>query len=294
LLLLSSPVRADQDASARDASRHFQRGVELYNDGDYRGALVEFKKAYALLPRSNVLYDIGETEYQLQDYPAALKTMERFLAETGPGTPHRAEVEETVEILKGRIGRLALLVDSPGCEVSVDDQVVGTTPLGRALAVSVGSRRIAVNCPGRPMALRRVEIAGGETVRVDIRVGRQPEAPHPALAAPSDNDRKPKSTSNTLAWTVTGLLGAATIAVYTSALVESNELGELKRQFPANRDAIEHKANLTTALAIGGDALAATTAVALGFALYWTLTTPDEHKLHVGVSWNGIAVVGRF
>src|SRR5207253_1725396 len=110
-------------------------GVELYNEGDFRGALVEFKRAYTLLPRANVLYDIGQTEYQLQEYAPALRTLERFLAETGPNAAHRAEVEETVDVLRGRVGRIALTADHGECEVTVDDQPAGTTPLAQPVLV---------------------------------------------------------------------------------------------------------------------------------------------------------------
>src|SRR5262245_11721856 len=89
LLLVVSTAAAYADNPGREAGKHFQRGVDLYNDGDFRGALVEFKKAYSIWPRANVLYDIGQTEYQLLDYAAALKTMERYLSETGPNAAHR-------------------------------------------------------------------------------------------------------------------------------------------------------------------------------------------------------------
>ena len=62
LLLAAAPARAGGDNASREAGKHFQRGVDLYNDGDFRGALVEFKKAYSVWPRANVLYDIGQTE----------------------------------------------------------------------------------------------------------------------------------------------------------------------------------------------------------------------------------------
>src|SRR5437588_2053229 len=113
-LAAAGPAAAAGDNS-RDAAKHFQRGVDLYNDGDFRGALVEFKKAYSVWPRANVLYDIGQTEYQLLDYASALKTMERYLAETGPNAAHRGEVESTVEVLRGRVGRVLLTTDGGAC-----------------------------------------------------------------------------------------------------------------------------------------------------------------------------------
>src|SRR5439155_2226394 len=106
LVLFGAPLAARADESPRkEASTHFQRGVDLYNDGDFRGALVEFKKAYTIWPRANVLYDVGQTQFQLMDYAGALNTMNRYLAETGATAAHRAEVESTVEVLRGRVGR---------------------------------------------------------------------------------------------------------------------------------------------------------------------------------------------
>src|SRR5438874_7689952 len=136
LLILSMTTLARAaDNPSREAAKHFQRGVDLYNDGDFRGALVEFKKAYGLWPRANVLYDIGQTEYQLLDYASALRTMERYLAETGANAPHRAEVEASVEVLRGRVGRVILTTD-PACDITIDDQPVGTSPIDTPILVS--------------------------------------------------------------------------------------------------------------------------------------------------------------
>src|SRR5438270_13477045 len=165
LLILSMTTLARAaDNPSREAAKHFQRGVDLYNDGDFRGALVEFKKAYSVWPRANVLYDIGQTEYQLLDYASALKTMERYLAETGPNAAHRGEVESTVEVLRGRVGRILLTTDAGACDVLVDDQPAGTTPLDGPILVSVGPRKVAVHCAGDRAAIKRLEVAAGETV----------------------------------------------------------------------------------------------------------------------------------
>src|SRR3954470_1135036 len=137
VVLLAWTARPAYAAGSREASAHFQRGVDLYNDGDFRGALVEFKKAYGISPRANVLYDVGQCEFQLLDYASALKTMERYLAETGANAAHRGEVENTVEILRGRVGRIALTTDAADCDVTIDEQPAGQTPLGAVVLVSV-------------------------------------------------------------------------------------------------------------------------------------------------------------
>ena len=38
------------DPNLREADKHFQHGVSLYVEADYRAALVEFTRAYALAP----------------------------------------------------------------------------------------------------------------------------------------------------------------------------------------------------------------------------------------------------
>ena len=118
-----------------------------------------------------MLYNIGQAEYQLQEYAPALRTLERFLADTGPNAAHRAEVQQTVEVLRGRVGHIALSSDRAGCEVTIDDQPAGTTPLTEPVLVSIGRRKVALACAGWPRATRDVEVAAGETARLDLEVG---------------------------------------------------------------------------------------------------------------------------
>jgi Flp pilus assembly protein TadD len=47
------------EAARHEARERFDRGLELFNDGDNPGALAEFKRAFELIPNSVVLYNIG-------------------------------------------------------------------------------------------------------------------------------------------------------------------------------------------------------------------------------------------
>ena len=127
------PLRAFADPAAPspvgEARKHFRRGVTLYGESDYRGALVEFKRAYELAPNAVVLYNIGETYYQLQNYAAALAMLERYLTEAPTSAPHRREVEQTLEVLRTRVGKVRITTNVPGCEITVDDELIGRTPL---------------------------------------------------------------------------------------------------------------------------------------------------------------------
>jgi hypothetical protein len=296
LAVTAAPARAAGDNASRDAAKHFQRGVDLYNDGDFRGALVEFRKAYSVWPRANVLYDIGQTEYQLLDYASALKTMERYLAETGPNAAHRSEVESTVEVLRGRVGRVLLTTDGGACDVLVDDQPSGTTPLDGPLLVSVGPRKIAVHCAGDRAAIKRLEVAAGETIRVELKVpppsiaAVQAAMNHPATDAPPARPGKPFITG----WIVSGVVVAATIALGTTTLIEQNHLVALRNSYPASKAEIDQKAQLTTGLAITSDILGAASLAAIGVSTYLTIKYERNRRLKVGLSASGVHVGGTF
>jgi hypothetical protein len=294
---LLAPTPAHAENTSREAGKHFQRGVELYNDGDFRGALVEFKKAYQVWPRANVLYDIGQTEYQLLDYASALKTMERYLAETGPNAVHRQEVENTVEVLRGRVGRIALTTDAGDCEVTIDDQAAGTTPILQPVAVSVGARRVLVTCNGHPAASRQVEVAAGETVRVDLKLPPQPSViPRSGAFTPAVHVKaKPTKQALTIGWAITSVLAAATIGVGVSTLVEQSQLGTLKRQFPVTKETLDRQAGLTSGLSIATDALGAAALAMAGVSTYLTVKYEREHKaLRLGFSGTQVTVGATF
>jgi hypothetical protein len=298
LLILSAAtttVRA-ADNPSREAAKHFQRGVDLYNDGDFRGALVEFKKAYSTWPRANVLYDIGQTEYQLLDYAAALRTMERYLAETGPTAPHRQDVETSVEVLRGRVGRVALSSES-GCDVTVDDQPAGTTPLDAPILVSVGQRRFNVSCPGQRSAAKRVEVAAGETVPLELRPAPLPATVARATTAARETKPSEPGKGYLTGWIISGVLVGGTIALGATTLVEQGKLSAMKSQYPVAKADLDRQGTLTTGLAIGSDILGVASVVAAGVSTYLTVKHYRyEHNKHVrvGLSMSGVQVGGTF
>jgi len=118
--LVRRPAYAENQ-NARGGKAFFNAAWDLYNDGViFAGAVVEFKKALRDPGRAPTCSTTSaKTQYQLMDYAAALGTMNRYLAETRPLPPaHRAEVESTVEILRGRGGADRALDRQPGCERS--------------------------------------------------------------------------------------------------------------------------------------------------------------------------------
>jgi hypothetical protein len=279
---LATAALANENPS-HEAGKHFQRGVDLYNDGDFRGALVEFKKAYDTWPRANVLYDIGQTQFQLMDYAGALSTMNRYLAETGATAAHRSEVESTVEVLRGRVGRVLLTTEVAGCDVTVDDQPQGTTPVQQAILVSVGLRKVTVSCAGRPATSRTVEVSAGERVEVEIKAP-PPSVARVALAAPRV-EGPPSKAGMAMGWTATGLFLVGTIAVGSSALAEESQLESLRASYPTTRAALDRQAGLVQSLSIAADVIGAAALVAAALSTWATVKYRKEtSRRHL--AWN--------
>jgi hypothetical protein len=279
-LVCATPAFAQDDPGGTEAGRHFRRGVDLYGEADYAGALVEFKRAYALAPSSAALYNVGEAEFQMQDYASALKTFRRFLSEFGPGEGHRAEVERSLDVLRTRVGHIAVTTVPAGADISVDDQPEGKTPLGESVLVSVGRRKVVASLSGRAPVTRYVEVAAGDELEVTLPFAAPTEgAPTTGLAGPSSASSPAPPPSppwdmtrvRTVGWIATGTLAAGAAVLGILAVTEAHDLKDARSQFPVTNATLNHDSNLTLTYSVLADSLTAAAIIVGGLSLYWTL-----------------------
>src|SRR5262249_55177014 len=126
-LATPAPVLAQQAAPTKEqkaeASTRFKKGLDLFKDGDYQAALIEFRRANELAPNYNVLYNIGQVYFQLQDYPSALVALQRYLDEGGSAIPssRRADVQKDIDKLKARVANLEITSAVADSDVTIDD-----------------------------------------------------------------------------------------------------------------------------------------------------------------------------
>ncbi len=302
-LLATTLARGAPPASpaAREAGKHFQRGVTLFSEADYNGALAEFKRAHGLAPNPHVLYNVGQTYYQLQNYAAAIGAFEAYLAEAQPAS-HRAEVEAVLETLRARVGRLEITADVADVEVSIDDQLVGRTPFAKPLIVSVGRRKVTAAVEGRAPVVRYVEIASGEAEALALNLS----APAASAAAPGPPPAAPRAPAApapaggatpwpTIALVSTGVLGAGTVAAGVLAYVADRDAVDRRDTYPVERSELKDAQSRARTFALVTDVLGAATVVAGGAALYLTLTRKDgPGKAQVGVAPGALTLRLRF
>lgn len=97
LLLSTGQAYADQRTEAR---AHFRKGMTAIVDGHYDTAIDELKRAYAILPHPNVLYNIAHAYVDIGDLDNATLYYHRYL-ESSP--TDRDEVLQIVATLEARI-----------------------------------------------------------------------------------------------------------------------------------------------------------------------------------------------
>jgi tetratricopeptide (TPR) repeat protein len=279
----SGDALAQQDATSpqREAARHFERAVALYAEADYQAALVEFKRAYATVPNPTVLYNIGETEYQLQSYADALAAFTRYLGDAPPGAQHRSEVEASLEVLKTRVGHLSIVTLPPGAEVSIDDVVLGKTPLPERLLVSIGHRKVTATLSGRSPVVRYVDVAADESASVSIDLppagGEDAALPLGARAEPAVPARG-SSALRTLGWIGTGMLAAGAAAAGALALKASSDLQNERNTYPASPATLQADADHTRTYSVLADSLTAAAVVVGSLTLVVTLVAPSATR----------------
>lgn len=174
-----------------EASRRFLRGKELYNEGDYRTALVEFRRAYELAPNYVVLFNIGQVQQNVNDYAGALDSFEKYLIQGGANidAKRKVDVEKEIDKLRSRVARVEIITSIPDADVTINDLPVGKTPFAKSLVLNPGRHRIVASKEGRVTASQTIEIASGDTpsVKLDLpekTVNQVPPPPPPPPPPP--------------------------------------------------------------------------------------------------------------
>jgi hypothetical protein len=285
-------------AKVSEAQRRFQRGVDLYKEGDLGGALVEFKRAYELAPTFKILYNLGQVSFQQHDYANALRYFRQYLTDGGNAIPidRQNEVAGDVVRLEQRVGRLEIETVEPGMEISVDDVPVGTTPLRASVPVNEGRRKVDVAAHNGEHRTRQIDVAGGEAVHVSFpRLVPQladvpPPAPEPPAPAAAVNLNSVKTSAAEVpsvartqqrkasfpwkSWTLTGLLAGGAAVTGTIAIMAKHDLDAQLSVFPGDADEIDYDRRRTRGFALATDGLLIGTAVMTAISLYLTLRDP--------------------
>jgi hypothetical protein len=246
-------------SASLEARTRFNRGVELYRDGDLAGALAEFRRADALAPAYRLKYNIAQVCEEQHDYACAADALRAYLSGGGREIPEvkRASVELELQKLNASVAQLSVSVDTPGAEILVDDVSFGTAPFTAPLQVNAGRHRVSAR-KGALVATRSIEVAGGERGELELLLGPTP-ASLPAKELVGDTQSVPQpAPDRSLAWGAgisAGVLlaGAAVTGIF--ALHESSQLSSQRNSYPVSGDQLRGTREKLSRLALASDVL---------------------------------------
>jgi len=260
------------------AAAHFERGVSLFQDEDYKSALFEFQRAYDAVPDHRVLYNIAVTHVELYDYASAQQAFRRYLEEGGDDIEddRRRSVEQELAKLHQRVGVVVIETSPPGASVWVRGSVVGQTPL--ELPLNIGEHELELELEGYASARERVSVSGGVQTPLAVELEPTPQSRSTAngarrskadAAGPKETRALPERLrlGTWIALGVTAASGVATLTLGSLALRTQDELDEaLAGPYP-DLDRLEGLEARGRRLAIGADVMLGVTCVAAASAL---------------------------
>jgi hypothetical protein len=332
--LLAAALAAESPAMAADAEtearERFERAIKLYEDQDYGAALAELERAAKLKPSFKLFYNMGQVRVAMRDYAGAIVAFQQYLEQGGSRIPgeRRDFVQKEIKRLEQRVARLLVTTDVPSAEVSIDDAVIGFTPLPEPVLINAGTRRITVRHPDYPPKSRTVSLPGRVRETIAFSLG-QPDAAPPAAptrelppaspnpyayprADPASATGSPSAAADRssgpdrkalIGWIAAGTLGTAAVVTGVLALNGNSDLAD-QRERPADAGELDSEASRVRTLAIATDVLAVGALAVGGLSLWWTLQSDDRERstrirhrepaLGLGVGPLGASLKGRF
>jgi hypothetical protein len=156
---LTGSAKADYDAAKL-----------LFGDGDFAGARIKFQSAYDTAKDARLLWNIATCQKAERHYAKVVALLKRYEDEGGALlTP--ADVKEAQDLilaLEPFTVKVTFKVSEDAAEVSVDGELVGTTPLP-PVVVDIGERRVRVTKEGF-VPFEKAFPVGGAEATIDARL----------------------------------------------------------------------------------------------------------------------------
>lgn len=305
--LAAGEARADDDKkvavpASEEASQRFRSGVSFYKDRDFAAAMVEFRRAYELVPNFTVLFNLGQTARELKDYAVALKAFEQYLDEGGAKVPaaRHKEVAASIEELRRKVGTLKITSNVEGAEVLLDDVSAGVTPLAAPIVVNVGRHKLSATSTGYTPVTRAVDVAGTTETPVALDLEKIAPVVTTVIEAPKEPQ---KLGTPTIVWVMLGITAGSGVAAGVTGGLAVSARGGLKSAlgtFPGDPKAITAAQGKTRTLAITTDVLGgitiagAVTAVVLYAIAPKTAAKTEKVTVRLDVSPAGLGLHGVF
>lgn len=169
------------------AKTEFDAGIALYESGDYGASVIKFRAAYEQSKDNRLLWNIANCERLLHHYVKARKLVREYVANGGTAISNddKNSAKQFLEITESAVSEVKFEIAEPGVEISVDGEVVGTTPLASA-QLDVGKHTVSLKKEGFATQEILLVVVGGAGAAVKAEMARA--VGHLSVSAGSSDD----------------------------------------------------------------------------------------------------------
>jgi hypothetical protein len=190
-LLVVRPASAGSD----DSNALFDAGVLQMEAGRYAEACPSIEHSYELDPRAGVLYTLAECQSKWGRIAAAVTRYQEYLTAYAALSPAKKKLQTSrpaaaraqIATLTPQVPKLTLTLAAgapSGTLVERDGHAVAGSGLGAATALDPGDHLVRISVPSGRMSEIHVQLARGESRRVELDFPREPSQPAGGRDAP--------------------------------------------------------------------------------------------------------------
>jgi hypothetical protein len=313
---LTTDASSPEDDARREAAVRYERGLQLYKDGEPALALIEFQRAYELVPDYRVLFNIGQVCIQLGRYAEARRALEDYAKEGADELPEdrSKSVQSDLEMLKGRTAYLKVLTNEPDAEIVVDGLVVGISPLSAPLLLDAGVHSVEVRKLGYHGKSTRISLAGNDDRTATLDIVKLPEEkrePKVVVEKTTIEQRIVEKDSDRtvmwVGWAATGTLALGAGVAGYFGITKANDLESMRTDYGVTPQQLDDAQTNARTLFLIADIAGAAAVVMGGVSLYLTLSAAESApepggatpkakgaSVGLGVGLGEVQVRGRF
>jgi tetratricopeptide (TPR) repeat protein len=190
---VAAAQQAGEDVTEQ-AKKHFNAGESFYRQSLYKEAIVEFQKAYQLVPHGVLLFNIAQCYEKDGDVPAALRAYKEYLRAV-PNADDKDYVQTSIINLEKRlkekgIQQVRVYSTPPGAQVAINGASKGITPF--SIEVVPGKYIITLTKKGFRPVDKEFQMTGESSLELDFSLNEVKLAepvPVPAPAPVAENQK---------------------------------------------------------------------------------------------------------
>tara|TARA_R110002096_G_scaffold16898_10_gene58001 strand:- start:9988 stop:11730 length:1743 start_codon:yes stop_codon:yes gene_type:complete len=171
------PTEEGAASATQSASELYDRGLVLYEEGDYEGAIDAFVGSYCAKPHPAGFYNIAQSYERLLKFELSVRYFERYIRESDPAAPTTRKASLRAEVLRQLPAQIRVATVPAGAAITIHDRA-GLRARGKAnqdapLEVVQGNYTMQIRMPGYEDITKTITTKPGQPYSYYLRLEAQ-------------------------------------------------------------------------------------------------------------------------